>query len=379
VNLLGFSRRFHVWAAPCEDAEHTYESLVRAFEWFGGVPAEVWVDNQKAAVLSHDPGGTVRFNPGFVQLADHYGFRPKACRPHRPQTKGKDERMVRYVKENFFQRYRSFESLAHLNQWLEPWLREVADPRVHGTLKVPVSERFREEKPHLQPLPPVRFDTRRTEQPLQRPGPPVRGAGDHPSYPGRWPEGLRCRRAPGGRAPAAAPGRGLGRGSRTSPPAVVGPRCPGPGPERLRGGWIMELSSLMQKLKMESLPGNLDALCEQAAKRELDYRTFLTEALATEWNGRHQKGLESRLKQARLPWIKTLEQFDFSFQPSIDRKVIRELAGGAFIERAENVIFLGPPGVGKTHFSWPGVTRRRPPFSPPTRGSWTGARCSPTR
>ncbi len=113
----------------------------------------------------------------------------------------------------------------------------------------------------------------------------------------------------------------------------------------------MELSGLMQKLKMEYLPDNLDALCEQAAKRELDYRAFLTEALATEWQGRHQKGLESRLKQARLPWIKTLEQFDFSFQPSIDRKVIRKLAGGAFIERAENIIFLGPPGVGKTHLA----------------------------
>ena len=58
-----------------------------------------------------------------------------------------------------------------------------------------------------------------------------------------------------------------------------------------------------------------------------------------------------RLKQARLPWLKTLEQFDFSFQPSIDRKVIRELAGLAFVERAENVIFLGPPGVGKTHLA----------------------------
>ena len=113
----------------------------------------------------------------------------------------------------------------------------------------------------------------------------------------------------------------------------------------------MELTGLMHKLKMEYLPDNLDALCEQAAKRELDYRAFLTEALATEWSGRHQKGLESRLKQARLPWIKTLEQFDFSFQPSIDRKVIRELAGGAFVERAENVIFLGPPGVGKTHLA----------------------------
>ncbi len=113
----------------------------------------------------------------------------------------------------------------------------------------------------------------------------------------------------------------------------------------------MELSGLMHKLNMDYLPDNLDALCEQAAKRELDYRAFLTEALATEWQGRHQKGLESRLKQARLPWIKTLEQFDFSFQPSIDRKVIRELSGGAFVERAENVILLGPPGVGKTHLA----------------------------
>jgi DNA replication protein DnaC len=61
--------------------------------------------------------------------------------------------------------------------------------------------------------------------------------------------------------------------------------------------------------------------------------------------------MESRLKQARLPWVKTLEQFDFSFQPGIDRKVVRELAGLAFVERSENVILLGPPGVGKTHLA----------------------------
>lgn len=67
--------------------------------------------------------------------------------------------------------------------------------------------------------------------------------------------------------------------------------------------------------------------------------------------------MESRLKQARLPWVKTLEQFDFTFQPGIDRKVVRELAGLAFVERSENVILLGPPGVGKTHLAIaPGVT-----------------------
>ncbi len=81
------------------------------------------------------------------------------------------------------------------------------------------------------------------------------------------------------------------------------------------------------------------------------YREFLCRALQQEWSGRHQRGMESRLKQARLPWVKTLEQFDFSFQPGIDRKVVRELAGLAFVERSENVILLGPPGVGKTHLA----------------------------
>lgn len=114
---------------------------------------------------------------------------------------------------------------------------------------------------------------------------------------------------------------------------------------------MMQLASLLPRLKLEHLGTALDTLCEQAAKEDLGYREFLEQALATEWQGRHQKGLESRLKQARLPWIKTLEQFDFSFQPGIDRKVIRELAGLRFVERNENVILLGPPGVGKTHLA----------------------------
>jgi len=159
VNTLGYSRRFHVYAAPCQDAEHTYESLIRAFEHFAGVPGEVLVDNQKAAVLAHAREG-VRFNPRFVDLGAHYGFAPRACRPRRARTKGKTERMVRYVKEHFFQRYRAFDSLAHLNRCLEQWLQEVADQRAHGTHGEVVIERFRrDEAPALQPLPRLRADT----------------------------------------------------------------------------------------------------------------------------------------------------------------------------------------------------------------------------
>jgi DNA replication protein DnaC len=113
----------------------------------------------------------------------------------------------------------------------------------------------------------------------------------------------------------------------------------------------MELDHLLDKLKMDHLEAQLDAVCEQAAQGQLDYKTFLTQALAAEWQGRFQRGIEARLRQARFPWIKTLDQFDFDFQPSLDRRQVRELAGMSFVERAHNVILLGPPGVGKTHLA----------------------------
>lgn len=159
VNTLGFSRRFHFWCTESADAEHTYEGMIRAFEWFAGVPSEVLVDNQKCAVLEHPRGGPVQFHPRFLDVAGHYGFVPKACRPARAQTKGKDERMVAYIKHHFFVRYRTFESWAHLNQLAEQWLRTEADQRRHGTVHQIVAERFTEEASTLQPLPARRYDT----------------------------------------------------------------------------------------------------------------------------------------------------------------------------------------------------------------------------
>lgn len=159
INTLGYSRRFHVFAAPRQDAEHTYESLVRAFNYFGGGVKTVLVDNQKAAVLNHSPKGEVQFNEGFLQLAGHYGFTPKACRVRRAQTKGKVERTVGYVKGNFFVRYRQFESFSHLNQLLEQWLDTVADQRQLRCFEQTPQERFAHECQALSPLPARAFDT----------------------------------------------------------------------------------------------------------------------------------------------------------------------------------------------------------------------------
>jgi DNA replication protein DnaC len=113
----------------------------------------------------------------------------------------------------------------------------------------------------------------------------------------------------------------------------------------------MDLHILLDRLKLEHLRLQLDGVCEQAAKANLDYQSFLAQALESEWRGRQQRGIEMRLRMARFPWLKTLDQFDFECQPSLDRKVVRELAGLSFVDRAENVVLLGPPGVGKTHLA----------------------------
>lgn len=159
VNELGYSRRFHFWCSDSLDAEHTYEGMIRSFEYFGGVSEEVLVDNQKSTVLQASNQGQPRFNERFLDLADYYGFTPRACRPYRARTKGKDERMVGYIKQHFFVRYRSFESWAHLNQLAEQWLAEEADQRVQGTVKEVVAKRFSRECPLLKCLPAQRFDT----------------------------------------------------------------------------------------------------------------------------------------------------------------------------------------------------------------------------
>lgn len=159
VNTLGYSRHFHAWVTDSQDAEHTYESLVKAFAYFGGSVNTVLVDNQKAAVLKHDNSGEVIFNNGFLQLAKHYGFTPRACRPRRARTKGKVERMVKYLKENFFVRYRQFDSLAHINQLLMQWINAEADHRTLRQFSQTPAERFTQEQHHLLALPAGDFDT----------------------------------------------------------------------------------------------------------------------------------------------------------------------------------------------------------------------------
>ena len=110
----------------------------------------------KTAVLGEDPDGLVVCNRALVDLARHYGFQPRACRPYRAKTKGKVERPFRYIREDFFLGG-AFRNLEDLNAQLRHWLDTVANPRVHATTRRVVNEAFAEEKNALQALPLDRY------------------------------------------------------------------------------------------------------------------------------------------------------------------------------------------------------------------------------
>ena len=114
---------------------------------------------------------------------------------------------------------------------------------------------------------------------------------------------------------------------------------------------IERLRTLLSTLSLTAIDARLEPLLESAAKSEPAYADFLLEVISTEADARRQRYLKTRLQLAHLPYLKTFDQFDFAFQPSIDERQIRELRTLRFVHEPSNVILLGPPGVGKTHLA----------------------------
>jgi len=107
----------------------------------------------------------------------------------------------------------------------------------------------------------------------------------------------------------------------------------------------------LKALGLTALAATLPTVLEQARQQQPTYETFLHAALEAELTGRAERARARRLRTARLPARKTLESFDFRFQPSVPERLIRELATLGFVETSTNLVFLGPPGVGKTHLA----------------------------
>lgn len=157
--LLGYSRRQYLCFTERQDFEATVRQHIQAFQYLQGAAATCLYDNMKVVVSRWEDGQPI-YNTRFLAFATHYGYRPWACRPRRPQTKGKVERPFHYVETSLLNG-RTFRTLEHLNEVTRWWLASIAEVRVHRTTKRRPIDAHAEEQPHLLPLPAHHYDTAR--------------------------------------------------------------------------------------------------------------------------------------------------------------------------------------------------------------------------
>jgi transposase len=139
VMTLGWSRASYLRFTVSLESTWFIRCHLHAFAYLGGVPKRLLYDNLKSVVVWRDAEEVVHWNPRFLDFADVAGFSPQACQPYRPQTKGKVENGVKYVRGNFWPGLH-FQDLDDLNNQALAWLNTTANPRVHGTTgEVPFS------------------------------------------------------------------------------------------------------------------------------------------------------------------------------------------------------------------------------------------------
>lgn len=277
-----------------------------AFRFFGGVPREVLYDNMKTVVLQRDAyqTGQHRFHPSLWQFGKEMGFSPRLCRPFRAQTKGKVERMVQYTRNSFYiplmTRLRPMGSTVDVetaNRHGLRWLHDVANQRKHETIQARPCDRWLEEQQSMLALPPEKkeYDVH--------------------------------------------PGENLVNFDKLPPASST-----------LHLRLILQRSGVMMELQHQRLMA-LAGLSQQAVDQEWSYMDFLEHLLHEEKLARHQRKQAMYTRMAAFPAVKTFEEYDFTFATGAPQKQLQSLRSLSFIERNENIVLLGPSGVGKTHLA----------------------------
>jgi len=161
VMVLGYSRKPYVCFTTSMRSDVLLWCHKKAFEYFGGVPSEILYDNMKTAFIA-DSTGTFLPQRDLLRCAVHYGFEPKRCRIRRPQTKGKVERAIRFVRDNFWPRINIGEGLCldDLNTQALEWIEHISG-KIIRELGQSRHERFEVERLALRALPDAPFETRR--------------------------------------------------------------------------------------------------------------------------------------------------------------------------------------------------------------------------
>ena len=404
--ILSWSRVRIWWFARSIDREYTFEGLVRFFERVGGVPKVLRTDRMGA--LGTSQGRRFTLHPPAAEFAQFHGTEIRACQARDAKRKGKVERPFRDVKERFLEECAATgapESLSELNERAALWIEERIHSRVHRGMGEIPDDRFAIEGPMLVPLPRRRFDTAYVEaRRVHVAIPQIEWRGVHYSVPPRclgqkvevrhevdsstieirwagevvgthtvadpttgevWDAGHWQA------AQQAALSRSRGRHlSVVLPDEQPRPEVPlrldiegdvdveVPDLSRYETGGRVVTNSLYEQLKddLGYLGLNRSAECfatlaEEAKEQEWSHIEFLARVVGEQASATVNRKLAARLRFARFPFRRTLDDYDFQFQPSVDRKLIDDLATLRFIEENRPILFLGQPGCGKTHLA----------------------------
>lgn len=111
------------------------------------------------------------------------------------------------------------------------------------------------------------------------------------------------------------------------------------------------LKDHLESLSLKTVSSIFEEEAQKALKTKISYTDYLKRLIEEEIANKTDRSIQAKIRKAKFPQLKTLEMFEFSFQPSVDAKYINELSHLAFMEKAENIVFLGLPGVGKSHLA----------------------------
>jgi DNA replication protein DnaC/transposase len=302
VMSLPYSDAFHVSAYPRECTETFQAAHVAAFRFFGGVPRRISYDNSKIAVKKV-MGRERELTREFLRLQSHHLFTHRFCRVARGNEKGHVEGLVGYSRRNFMVPVPEASSFAELNNRLEARCRADLDRTLWGATKTK-AELLEDDRAAMLPLP-VTFEARRVVQTRANSLSLVR----------------------------------FDRNDYSVPTSFAHH-------ELVVVGGIEEVRIACRDQLVARHPRSWER--EQVRFDPVHYLGLL-EVTELELLERERKAAERRLKAARFPALKSLESFDFAARPSVNRALISELARGQYIERRENVLFVGNPRTGKTH------------------------------
>jgi transposase len=157
VIVLCYSRMMYVEFTVSQTMEHFLACHQHAFEFFGGIPTKVMVDNLKSAVLTRVLGEAPVFNPKYLDFATHCGFTIAPCNVGKGNEKGRVENGVGYVKKNFLAGL-ELPDFSALNPAARQWLDTVANVRLHSETREKPVQAWHKERPYLSPLPMHPFD-----------------------------------------------------------------------------------------------------------------------------------------------------------------------------------------------------------------------------